>query len=135
MFPVTQARVAHHTRPAVNERIRVETEERVRAAAMHGPDEVSARLKAVREEWDIDRVVEATAGGLALAGCALAAVDRRWLLVPTACALTLVQHALFGWSPLGSVLRRLDVRTAGEIERERTLLVAAQEAATPRASS
>jgi hypothetical protein len=51
-------------------------------------------------------------------------VDRRFVAVPLVVTGFLLQHALQGWCPPLPVLRRLGVRTAREIERERTALKA-----------
>lgn len=59
----------------------------------------------------------------ALAGVALGAfVDRRFLLLPAAVCLFLMQHALQGWCPPVPILRRLGFRTAREIFEERLAL-------------
>jgi hypothetical protein len=47
------------------------------------------------------------------------AVDRRFLLLPAAVLTFFAQHALQGWCPPIPLFRRLGVRTAREIERER----------------
>jgi hypothetical protein len=51
-------------------------------------------------------------------------LDRRWLFLPLGVAAFLLQHAVQGWCPPVSVFRRLGVRTAGEIARERYALKA-----------
>lgn len=51
-------------------------------------------------------------------------VDRKWLALPAAVAGFLMQHALQGWCPPIELFRRLGVRTAGEIARERYALKA-----------
>ena len=51
-------------------------------------------------------------------------LDRRWLALPVGVAAFLLQHAVQGWCPPVPVFRRLGVRTAGEIDRERYALKA-----------
>jgi hypothetical protein len=51
-------------------------------------------------------------------------VDRRFLVLPVAVTAFLLQHALQGWCPPVPVFRRLGVRTAAEIDRERYALKA-----------
>ncbi|MGZ8329614.1 MAG: hypothetical protein ACXWVA_00985 [Rhodoplanes sp.] len=48
----------------------------------------------------------------------------RFLLLPAAVMGFLLQHAVQGWCPPLSILRRLGFRTAKEIERERNALKA-----------
>ncbi len=86
---------------------------------------IDRRLRALDAEWDIERVLDANAATFALAGLALGVfVDRRFLLLPAAVAGFLLQHAVQGWCPPVPVLRRLGVRTAGEIQAERAALKA-----------
>ena len=86
---------------------------------------IERRLRDLDEEWDIERALEANAATIALAGVVMAAtVDRRFLALPAAVAAFLLQHALQGWCPPLPVLRRFGLRTAGEINRERTALKA-----------
>jgi hypothetical protein len=125
MLPVTLARVPHHTKESINEKIRVETEDRVAACRSAGPAAISARLHELREEWDIDRACELHGGIVAVGGATLgAAVDKRFFAIPVVIGASLIAGALFGWSPQYAILRRLGFRTAGEIERERTQLLA-----------
>lgn len=124
MLPATTARVEHATSESVNERIAADTRRRLRHLADH-PRDIGRRLAELDREWDIERTLEANAATLAFTGTALGAlVDRRFLLLPALVTGFLLQHALQGWCPPVPILRRLGVRTAGEIERERTALKA-----------
>ena len=51
--------------------------------------------------------------------------SRRWLWLPGFVTAFLFQHAVQGWCPPVPLLRRLGVRTAREIELERSALKAA----------
>lgn len=124
-IPETTTRVAKHTRQAINERIRRETEENVRRAAARGIEGIERRLAELDREWDIERALEANAAGLSLAGVVLgAAVDRRFFLVPGIVSAFLLEHAVQGWCPPVGFFRRRGVRTAAEIHSERTALKA-----------
>ena len=71
----------------------------------------------------MERSLEVNAAGFSLLGLALAmTVDRRWLALPAGVAAFLLQLAVRGWCPPVPVVRRLGVRTAGEIEQERYAL-------------
>jgi hypothetical protein len=116
-------RVVRHTSEGANERIRRRTEAQIAYAAQQGPEYIEQRLQELDREWDIERCLETGAASISLVGMALGTtVDRKWFLLPAAVAGFLLQHALQGWCPPLPVLRRLGVRTADEINRERYAL-------------
>jgi hypothetical protein len=124
MLPDTADRVPQHTAAHVNARIEEDIEASVAYFARR-PEEIGTRLRDLDREWDIERTLEANAAGVSLVGLLLAAtVDRKWLLLPAGVAAFLMQHALQGWCPPIELFRRLGVRTAGEIARERYALKA-----------
>lgn len=123
MLPGTFDRVRLNTAPEVNRRIRRQTLANLLRYRNAGPEAVARRLDELDHEWDIERALEANAAGIALAGLALGAfADRRFLLLPAAVCLFLLQHSLQGWCPPVPVLRRLGFRTAREIFEERLAL-------------
>lgn len=122
-LPPTTRRVADNTPEAVNRRIAEDTEQSLRYFAGH-PEEIEQRLAALDREWDIERVLEANAATISLAGIAAGIFDRRFLLLPALVAGFLLQHALQGWCPPVPILRARGVRTAAEINRERVALKA-----------
>jgi hypothetical protein len=125
MLPATTARVPLHTPARYNEAIRRQTEENVARFAAAGPAAIARRLQELDREWDIERMLEANASSLCLAGVALGAfVDRRLLVVPALVAGFLLQHALQGWCPPVPLFRHFGVRTASEIDEERYALKA-----------
>jgi hypothetical protein len=131
MIPSTTERVPRHTAEHVNERIRRETDASIARVTAGGESAIRRRLVELDHEWDIERTLEANAAAVVLTGTALAAfVDRRFLVVPAAVGAFLLQHAVQGWCPPVPVFRRLGVRTAGEIDRERDALRAARGRAT-----
>lgn len=124
MLPDTADRVRRNTAESVNRRIAEDTTHRL-AALARDPGQIDARLVELDAEWDTERVLETNAAALALAGTLLGAlVDRRILALPAVVAGFLLQHALQGWCPPLPILRRAGVRTAREIEAERTILKA-----------
>lgn len=123
-IPSTRERVPRHTAESINKQIEDQIERNVRHFARH-PNGIAARLVELDQEWDIERMIEANAATLALAGTALgAAADRRFLILPLAVTAFLLQHAVQGWCPPVPILRRLGFRTADEINRERYALKA-----------
>jgi hypothetical protein len=124
MLPNTVARVPLNTSEEINQRIERETNRRVHFFAAN-PVGIDRRLRELDEEWDIERVLEANAASVTLAGTVLAAtVHKRWLMLPALVGGFLLQHAIQGWCPPVPVLRRLGYRTAREIETERIALKA-----------
>ncbi|MCB4820180.1 hypothetical protein [Roseicella aerolata] len=123
-LPATTARVRRSTSETVNRRI---ADRMVRDVAFHAahPALIDRRLAELDREWDTERTLEANAATLALGGTVLGILeDRRFLALPVLVTAFLLQHALQGWCPPLPVIRRLGVRTAAEINRERTALKA-----------
>jgi hypothetical protein len=125
MIPATAERVKINTDEHINQEIRRQTEANIARYAAGGPALIDRRLKELDHEWDIERMLEANAATIALMGLGLGAfVDRRWFILPAVVAAFLLQHAVQGWCPPVPVFRRLGIRTATEIERERYALKA-----------
>src|SRR5947207_705568 len=113
-------RVRRHTAPAVNKRIDDAIRETVKRYASQSKAIISQRIGALESEWDIERVLEANAASVALAGVLSAAMGyRRGLLLAGGVLGFLLLYATKGWCPPLPVLRRLGVRTRREIEREK----------------
>jgi hypothetical protein len=86
---------------------------------------VDDRLHALEREWDVDRTLEIEASTMGLLGLALGMfVDRRLLALPTLVAASMLMYATTRRYPLLPLVRRLGVRSAREIARERYALKA-----------
>jgi len=121
-IPDTTERVAARTAGHVNRRIAQQMEASV-ARCADRPDRIARRLAELDREWDVERALEANAASLALCGVLLGVTaDRRFLALPALVTAFLLQHAVQGWCPPLPVLRRLGIRTATEIARERYAL-------------
>jgi hypothetical protein len=119
-LPPTSTRVERSTDPAINDVLRGHADARLTRLQDARPEQFTRRLEELDREWDIERLLQANASTLVLTGVALGyAVDRRFLLLPAAVLTFFAQHALQGWCPPIPLFRRLGVRTAREIERER----------------
>jgi hypothetical protein len=123
MIPSTVERVPRRTAGPVNDAIRRRTAEDVALHAAAGGEAVDRRLEELDREWDVERLIEAEAPVTILAGLLLARVaGRAWLALPLFASTMLLVHALHGWYPLLPLLRRMGIRTAAEINRERYAL-------------
>ena len=121
----TKNRVRENTLGSINERIRRDTERSVARVAEAGPLAIGRRLAELDREWTIERYLQLIPSTLTLAGVGMgAARGRRWLIFPAVIAGFLLEHAIQGWCPPLPVLRRLGVRTRGEIDDERYALKA-----------
>lgn len=119
----SRMRVEQHTKPEINWRIDREIERRVAAYEEAGIEAINRRLGRLDMEWDMERVLEAHAGIVTLAGFASGKlINRKFYALPLLIAGFLLRHAVQGRHPLLPILRRLGFRTAREIEKERMAL-------------
>lgn len=127
MLVSTADRVRENTAESVNEEIRRRTAAIVARVIEAGPDAISDRLSVLDAEWDIERYLETVAPSITLTGMALGlTTNRKWFALPFLVQGFLLQHAVQGWCPPLPILRRLGIRTAGEIDEERNALKAAR---------
>lgn len=123
-LPSTVNRIPAHTAEHVNQQIRLRTERSVAYYRQH-PQQIGHRLRELDREWDIERTLEANAATLVVAGAVLGlTVNRKFLGIPLVVGGFLLQHALQGWCPPLPLFRRLGLRTAAEIQDERSALEA-----------
>ncbi|MEX2232276.1 MAG: hypothetical protein WD824_08955 [Cyclobacteriaceae bacterium] len=84
---------------------------------------IDARIEELDREWDIERTLEINAAAFALTGTILGAfANKRWLILPALVTTFLAQHAVQGWCPPITLLRKLGIRTRPEIDREKYAL-------------
>ena len=91
-------RVRAQTPPELLQKIDARIEEQIRFYATQPPEVISRRIRELDEEWDIDRLLETSASGLAIGSLLLAMVNRKWLLITVAALGVLFQHSTKGWS-------------------------------------
>jgi len=114
--------VRAYTDPEVNQKIDSTIEERIRFYATQPKDVISKRIEELDQEWDIERVLETNAAGIALSGVVLGLFSKKWLLLSATVLGFLLQHAIKGWCPPVPMLRKSGVRTRREIDREKYAL-------------
>ena len=116
-------RVRRATSLEWNQRIDQVTESNIQSYVNSSHAVIQKRIEELDEEWDVERVLEVNASTLALTGFALGVtVNRKWLALPAVVMAFLLQHGVQGWCPPLPLLRRLGVRTRGEIDREKYAL-------------
>lgn len=112
-------RARRHTARSVLRRIDDETFDHLMEVEQK-PDSARQRLEALDREWDIDRTIEAEAATMGLIGLALGALVRpAFLAMPATVGAAVFLFGTRGIYPLLPIFRRLGIRTAREIERER----------------
>jgi len=123
MVPATEERVEVNTQEEINRQIRKELEACVYYYAQR-PNEIDDRLDELDHEWNIERLLETSAGVFSLTGLVFGSVHRRWFVLPALAGAFLLQYAIQGWCPPVSAWRRLGIRTTREINHERFALKA-----------
>ena len=118
-------RVRRSTAPALNQQIDRQTDANILHYANALPEVIAERIEELDREWDVERLLEVNGTTVALAGVVLGAtVNRKWLILPGLLLPLLLNFKLRGWAPPLPVLRHFGMRTRGEINRERTALLA-----------
>lgn len=120
---VSGDRVRANTPPEINEAIDREIAATVRFYAGKTDYEISKRIKELDSEWDIERYIEASSAIFSFIGAVLGLKwSRNWFILIILVSIFLLQHAVQGWCPPVSILRRVFVRTRKEIEVEKYAL-------------
>ena len=112
-------RVRANTARDVNEEIDSRIDESIQLYRGKGVTDILQRLYELEREWDIERMLEMMASSFSLTGLVLGRTkNKRWFIFPTIVLSFLLVHAVQGWCPPLSILRRLGFRTREEIDRE-----------------
>jgi hypothetical protein len=111
-----------NTPPNINEKVDTNIREHLNRY-YKDPSKIDKRLCDLDNEWDIERVLELNAAALCFMGLWRGLTRHRlWFILPVAVAGFLALHAIEGWCPPVTLLRRLGFRTRLEIEKERYAL-------------
>lgn len=116
-------RIRAASTPQRNEKIDQTIEEKVRYFASQPRETISRRIEQLDREWDIERVMETKMASLALLGVIGGLTrGRHWLLLSAGVLGFMVWHGTKGWCPPIPALRKLGLRSRGEIDREKFAL-------------
>lgn len=112
-------RVRRNTTPEILRRIDEQIERNVAYFSAQPREVISRRIRELQEEWSIERWLELNAATIGLTTVVLALTrDRKWALATCAALGMFLLHGLQGFDPPIPLLRRLGIRTRGEIDRE-----------------
>jgi hypothetical protein len=120
-------RVRRFTAPEILQKIEEQIEHNVAYYASQPDEVIEERIQELKEEWSINRYLQAgtAAGGLLGATLGLA-FGKKWAVLTIGAFGVFLFHGLRGADPRIRVLRRLGARTRSEIDREIYALKAAR---------
>lgn len=122
-FPPTTKRASLNTDLSSKDKIRRQTIGNLYSVKDAGEEVLTERLKALDHEWDLDRVIESKSACMILLSSILGIKSNKlWFLITGVLGVSLIQYALKGWCMSLPILRGLGIRTAEEINYERTVL-------------
>lgn len=117
--PAELDRVRRNTAPDILRRIDAEIARNVRFFSSRSDKEISARIAELEAEWSIERWLQANVSLIGFTTAVLAFTStRKWGLVTCIALAFLLVHGTQGFDPYLLLLRRLGIRTRGEIDRE-----------------
>lgn len=123
ILPPTTKKAAFHTCNKVNQDIRNKTVCCISKYKNCGEAVLSDEIDKLNREWDTERVLETNAASVVLLSAIMGIKKKQlcWFLLTGAVGFFLLQHALQGWCPPLPLIRKLGVRTAEEINQEKTV--------------
>lgn len=94
-------RVREATASSINAKIERDTWQRVASYSGKSEAEISARIKELNKEWDVERYLGVNMSTLAMSGLAAGAFskNKNWLILPAIVLGFLFQHSVQGWCP------------------------------------
>jgi hypothetical protein len=112
-------RVQRYTDPEVQHRIDQQIENNVRFYAVQTPDVVAGRIEQLQREWSIERYLQVNVASVGFVTALLGlTVSKKYVLLTCTALGFFLYHATRGWDQPLPMLRRLGIRTRGEIDRE-----------------
>lgn len=122
ILPPTTKRVQLNTKPEINKAIKEQAVYNLNAYRNADEATLSKRTKELNKEWDTERFLEANAATIILICSILGLKHSKAFLLTGTISFFLLQHALQGWCPPLSIIRKIGIRTADEINIEKTAI-------------
>jgi hypothetical protein len=112
-------RVRSNTPLDILKQIDAQIARNVRYYAAQPSEMIAQRIEELESEWSIERWLELNASAIGFTTLLLALTrNRAWSLLTCTALSFLLLHALQGFDPPLPLLRKMGVRTRGEIDRE-----------------
>lgn len=124
ILPETAKRVSNHTCNKTNTNIKNSTINSLKTYKNCNSRVISDKINKLNNEWDTERCIETRAASVILLSSIWGFKKNKcpWFLLTGTVGLFLLQHALQGWCPSLPFTRKMGIRTAEEINNEKTAL-------------
>ncbi|HAN20510.1 MAG: hypothetical protein A2Y15_04255 [Clostridiales bacterium GWF2_36_10] len=119
-LPPTAKRVQSQTNPCINNEIKNNTINRINTYKNGSTEMLNDKINELNNEWDIERIIETNAAIIVFLCSFLGLRRSKWFLITGVVGFYLLTHALQGWCLPLQFLRRMHIRTADEINIEKT---------------
>jgi len=119
-------RVRRFTPPEMLRKIDEQIEHNVAFYASQPDKVIEERIQELKDEWSINRYLQANVAAVGLFGAVMGLVSKKWALLTIGAFSFFLFHGLRGWDPRIRALRCLGARTRSEIDRELYALKAAR---------
>lgn len=118
--PATETdRVRRCTSPEMLRKIEDQIEQNIRFYSVQPVPVISERIETLKREWSIERYLQVNVASLGFMTAFFALTrNRAWALLTCTALSFFLYHGLRGFDPPIPILRRMGVRTRGEIDRE-----------------
>jgi hypothetical protein len=117
--PNESDRVRRYTPEEILRQIDEQIERNVAYYAAQSDEVIDRRIDELKQEWSIDRYLQANVAACGFVGSALGLITgKKWILLTLAAFGFFLNHNLTGSDALALRLRRFGLRTRSEIDRE-----------------
>lgn len=123
LFPPTTTKVKLNTDDQINNEIEQKTAHNINNYYGKTEGEIDTRIKELNYEWDTERVLELNFASIVLISSLLGLLgNKKWMALSGITSVFMIQHSLQGWCPPLPIIRRMGIRTAEEITKEKDAL-------------
>lgn len=123
LLPPTTTKVKLNTDDRINNEIERKTTDNINNYYGKSEKEIDKRIKELNYEWDTERVLELNFASIVLVSSLLGLLgNKKWMALSGITSLFMIQHSLQGWCPPLPIIRRMGIRTAEEITKEKDAL-------------